>query len=140
MNDKRFDGGQLSVEEKNLRDFYQRLLNVTISNDALMGAYREIHYFNKEQNPEYDHRIFSFVRWNGNEKLLVVANFDTQKAYDVDLKLPSDLLEQWGLEPGTYQLKELLYGAEPSLDVKKDIGTIPLELAPLESVILKLEQ
>ena len=140
MNDKRFDGGQLSDEEKNLRDFYQRLLNITISNDALMGAYREIHYFNKDQNPKYDHRIFSFVRWNEKEKLIVVANFDSQKSYDIDLKLPPDLLQEWKLEPGTYQLKDLLYGSELPLQVEKALGKTPLKLAPLESVILKLEQ
>ena len=37
MNNKKFDGGQLSQKEKGLRDFYQRLLNFTIQSDALMG-------------------------------------------------------------------------------------------------------
>ena len=140
VNGKRFDGGQLTDGEKNLRDFYQRLLNVTVSSDALMGDYREIHFFNKEKNPEYDHRIFSFVRWNAEEKLIIVTNFDTQKSYDFDLQLPEDLVLQWALEPGSYSLKELLYGSEALLTVGKHASSTRLKLAPLESVILKLQQ
>jgi hypothetical protein len=49
VNDKKFDGGQLRPQETLLRDFYKRLLNFTIGSDALMGAYQEIHFYNKEQ-------------------------------------------------------------------------------------------
>ena len=70
MNNKKFDGGQSTQEEKELRDFYKRLLNFTINSAALMGEYQEIHYYNKEHTQNYDHRIFSFVRWGGEEKLL----------------------------------------------------------------------
>ena len=75
MNNKKFDGGQLSEEERNLRDFYQRLLNFTIESDALMGNYQEIHYYNKDHTQGYDHRVFSFVRWSSDEKLIIRFQF-----------------------------------------------------------------
>ncbi len=68
VNDKKFDGGQLTEEEKELRDFYKRLLNFTISSEALMGRYEEIHFYNKENTVGYDHRVLSFVRWTQEEK------------------------------------------------------------------------
>lgn len=139
VNGKKFDGGQLTREERDLRDFYKRLLNVTISSPALMGKYKEIHYFNKEQNEDYDHRIFSFVRWSEEEKVLVVSNFDTQKSYDLDLKLPTDVIEEWQLQEGILPLKELLYQTEHQLKVENGIGIVPLKLGPLESVIFRLD-
>ncbi len=90
VNNKKFDGGQLSESEKNLRDFYKRLLNVTINSNALIGAYKEIHMFNREHTENYDHRVFSFVRWSDDEKLIIVSNFDADKNYEFDLKIPKD--------------------------------------------------
>jgi len=140
VNNKYYDGGQLSNEEKALRDFYKRLLNATITSDALMGNYREIHYFNKAQSPDYDHRIFSFVRWDEMEKLIIVANFDKEKSYNINLKLPTDMVKEWRLDTGNYKLKDLLYGSESVLKIDNTIGSFPLMLGPLESVILRLEQ
>ncbi|MEO0902055.1 MAG: alpha-amylase family protein, partial [Bacteroidota bacterium] len=75
MNNKKFDGGLLSENEQQLRDFYKRLLNFTISSEALMGEYEEIHFFNKEKTENYDHRVLSYARWSPNQKLIMVSNF-----------------------------------------------------------------
>lgn len=47
MNGGKFDGGQLSKSEKELRDFYKRLLNFTLKSSALMGKYQEIQGINR---------------------------------------------------------------------------------------------
>ncbi len=139
MNNKRFDGGQLTENETSLRDFYKRLLNFTINSPALMGEYQETHYYNKEHTDTYDHRIFSFVRWSNDEKLIVVSNFDTEKSFDIDFKLPPELIATWELEPKGYSLKEQLYGEfNPMLKVENEVGTIPIKIAPLESFVFKL--
>ncbi len=139
MNGGAFDGGALSPAEAELRDFYSRLLNFTIGSEALMGAYHDIHYYNKEHSPGYDHRVYSFVRWKGDDRLVVVSNFDMQRSYTLDLKVPEGVVEQWGLEAGSYPLQEMLYGRGTfRLEVVDGRGNIRLELAPLESVILHL--
>lgn len=140
VNDKKFDGGQSTASEKDLRDFYSRLLNFTIHSGALMGAYEDIHYFNKEHTPTYDHRVYAFVRWSEGERLVILSNFDSEKSYSFDLKIPPHIIETWGLKSGKYDLEEMLYGqVETDLEVSDGMGSIPLELAPLESVILKLK-
>ena len=48
VNNKQFDGGQLTSEEKDLRDFYKRLLNFTINSSALTRNYQDIHLYNRE--------------------------------------------------------------------------------------------
>jgi glycosidase len=140
MNDKKFDGGASTPEERELRDFYKRLLNFVKDSRALMGEYQDIHYYNKEHTTPYDHRVYSFVRWSEAERLVIVCNFDTEKSYEMDLKLPESLLDAWGLGDGSFDLEEQLFGQEKHvLQVDNGQGVIPLKLAPLESVILKLK-
>lgn len=139
MNNKKFDGGQLSQKEKALRDFYKRVLNFTLESEALMGNYEEIHYFNKQNTPSYDHRIFSFVRYTENQRLIIVSNFDAHKTYNIDLKIPPHLLEKWQKNKSEYELSEKLYDKKGfSLLITEGIGEIKMTLAPLESVILEL--
>lgn len=139
MNHKAFDGGQLSQEEKELRDFYARLLNFTKQSKALMGEYQEIHFYNKERTESYDYRVLSFARWTDGEKLLVVSNFDTHKNYAFELKVPEDLITKWQLKDAVYDLSEELYGKmESTLLVENGQGKVWVELQPLESYIFKL--
>ena len=137
VNDKKFDGGQLSEEESELRDFYKRLLTFTIKSEALMGAYEEIHFYNKENTENYDHRVLSYVRWSDHEQLIVVSNFDADKSYEFDLKIPPHIVENWGIEDGDYPLSDMLYGSANSLKVMNGIGVIKVSLAPLESFIYR---
>ena len=53
------------------------------------------------------------------------------------LKLPADLLQQWQLGKGDYELKDLLSERKASLKVTSDTASVQIELAPLESVVLK---
>ncbi len=138
VNNKEFDGGQLYQEEKDLRDFYKRLLNFTISSEALMGAYEEIHFYNKERTEGYDHRVLSYVRWGNDEKLIVLSNFDSYKSYEFELKIPPHIIDQWSLQDGSYEIEDVLYGSGNTLLVENGEGKIKVSSGPLESFIFKL--
>ena len=138
MNKGKFDGGQSTEEEKSLRNFYKRLLNIAISNDALTGESREIHYYNKEHTKNYNHRVFSFVRFSKEEKLIVVTNFDTEVSHQFELRIPQDIISLWGLSENTYELEDLLYQQNNKLILRNGEGFINVSLAPLESFIFKL--
>ena len=140
MNGRKFDGGASTPEERDLRDFYKRLLNLVRDSRALMGQYQDIHYYNKEHTASYDHRVYSFVRWSDSEQLIILANFDKERSYELDLKVPEGIVDAWGLEEGSFSLEELLYGQRQHvLEVHGGRGVIALKLAPLESVILRLK-
>lgn len=140
-NHGQFDGGALSAEEKELRSFYQKLLSFSINSEALMGHYKEIHYYNKDQNNAYDHRIFSFVRWSENEQLIIISNFDAEKQYDLNLRLPEEIVEAWQLEDGDYSLEDqLLEASQNTLSVENGQGKIKIQLGPLASNIYKLHK
>lgn len=137
MNNGKFDGGQSTEEEKSLRNFYKRLLNIAINHDALTGESVEIHYYNKEHTENYNHRVFSFVRFSEEEKLIVVTNFDTEVSHQFELRIPQDIISQWGLSENTYELKDLLYQQNNKLILRNGEGFINVSLAPLESFIFK---
>ena len=140
VNDKKFDGGQLSVKEKELRDFYKTLLNFTIGSEALMGNYRDIHYYNRDHTANYTHRVLSYVRWSANEKLLIVSNFDANDTYEFDLKIPKDIISMWLLKDGVYGMKDQLNPKnEEKLKVSEGKGNIIIRIKPLDSFLFKLE-
>jgi glycosidase len=145
MNNGKFDGGRSTPEESELRGFYKRLLNFVKDSNALMGNYREIHYFNKEHTENYDHRVFTFCRWSDSEKLIVISNFDVNNTYDLKVKIPGEIIEKWKLKKGKYTLKDQLYGREILLDCHgfidgQGLGEFQVHLDPLESFIFKVEQ
>lgn len=140
VNNKQFDGGQLSDNEKHLRDFYKRLLNFTINSEALTGAYQDIHQFNRKNTENYTDKVLSFVRWSANEKLIVVSNFDDETSYGFGLKLPQNIINKWELADGEYELQDQLYNNfSTTLNVENGLGSIKIQLKPLESFILKLK-
>ncbi|WP_405247953.1 alpha-amylase family glycosyl hydrolase [Cellulophaga sp. Asnod2-G02] len=141
VNNKKFDGGQSTEDEKNLRDFYKRLLNFTIGSSALMGQYQEIHYYNKDHTEGYDHRVFTFCRWSDDEKLIIVTNFDKEKTYDFTLKVPEFMIEKWKLSSGIFPMEDQLYhNSNPELKVTDTkIGEFSIQIKPLESFIFKLK-
>jgi len=141
MNDKQFDGGQLSNDEKELRDFYKRLLNFTIGSTALMGKYQEIHKYNRTNTENYNHKVFSFVRWSDIERLIIISNFDSEEVFEFELKLPETIVQEWNIPDGKYQLKDQLYDQMSfELIVEDGHGSVKLKIDPLTSYILRLEE
>jgi len=140
VNNKKFDGGQLTSEEADLRDFYKRLLNFTIHSSALTEHFQGIHEFNLHHTPHYNDKVFSFVRWSDTEKLIVVSNFNSDYENEFELKIPQDIIEKWNLVDGTYGLQDQLYHQfQSALNIKDGNGTFYVKLKTLESFILKIQ-
>lgn len=140
MNNGKFDGGQLSQSEKDLRDFYKRLLNFTITSPALMGKFQEIQTENRQNTKNYDPGIYSFVRWSENQKLLIITNFSWVTKSNFDLIIPSDVIKKWHLKDGIYNLNEQLYNSKnATLKVENGLGTVNIEINPLESFVLEVK-
>lgn len=139
VNDKKFDGGQLTDEENNLRDFYKRLLNFTISSDALIGEYEDIHFYNREHTEWYNHHVLSYVRWSTNQKLIVVTNFNAHDTFGFELKIPEEVISKWDLSEGNHTVTDVLYGSAHILKVENRIGKLRVDINPLESFIFEVK-
>ncbi|EKF54220.1 alpha amylase [Galbibacter marinus] len=139
MNDGKFDGGQSTEQEKQLRDFYKRLLNVSISQPAIMGQIKELHKYNIQNSQGYNQDIYSFVRYNEDQKLVVISNFDTENTYEFELQLPKELIAEWGLDKTEYSLRDLLYQGSNKLTLRNDIGAVKIRINPLQSFIFEVQ-
>jgi len=139
MNGGKFDGGQLKPEEKELRDFYKRLLNFTIKSDALMGEFLSLQEENLGANLGYDFGLYSFVRWSEKEKLVIITNFNQNTAVNCEVIVPADVVKKMNLKDGTFILKDQLYGnSQSELKISNGVGKFKLSIQPGESFIYKL--
>ena len=140
MNDGAFDGGGLSDAERSLRDFYVRLMRFSASSRAVTGDYAEIHSHNRERDTgTYNDKVFSFVRWTDDERLIVVSNFDDGNSQDLEVSIPAEIITGWNLSDGRYMLDEQLYRAKHAqLIVDGGEGRFRIRLQPLQSAVLKV--
>lgn len=139
MNGGKFDGGQLKPEEKELRDFYKRLLNFTIKSDALMGEFLSLQEDNLGANLGYDFGLYSFVRWSEKEKLVIITNFNQNTAVNCEVIVPADVVKKMNLKDGSFVLKDQLYGnSQSELKISNGVGKFKLSIQPGESFIYKL--
>ena len=138
MNDGEFDGGQLTKQEKSLRSFYTKLLSFSASSPALTGQFTDLHEYNLTNTTNYNEALFSFARWSKDERLIVVSNFLADKHYRLKLKIPGELIAEWQLADGHHQFEGVFSGDIHDLLIEDGKATIEIELAPLESEVLRL--
>src|SRR5690606_34005902 len=139
MNNKNFDGGQSTTEERELRDFYKRLLNFTINSPALMGEYRDLHSYNRENTSNYSDKVLTYARWSNEERLIIISNFDAEGVKEFELTIPEDLIKTLDLKDGSYVLNDQLFNDySTQLMVTQGTGRMLVKLEPLQSFILKL--
>jgi len=140
MNGGKFDGGQLSQEEKDLRDFYKKLLNFSINSSALMGKFQEIQTANRNITPGYDIAIYAYTRWSDTQKLIIVTNFYSLASSNFDLRIPADIIQKWNLKDGTYTITDQLYHKKTTqLRVENGEGKAQISIGPSESFIYEVK-
>ncbi|NVO30666.1 alpha-amylase family glycosyl hydrolase [Hymenobacter lapidiphilus] len=107
LNGGKFDGGQLSAEQKQLHAFYVRLLTLSGQREAIRkGRFYELQSTLAAQNSGYNaERVYAYLRYTDAETLLVIVNFSPDQTHTLDLNLPAALREGLRLpadQPLTY--------------------------------------
>jgi glycosidase len=137
VNELKFDGGQLSDEQKQLRQFYGDILALASSNQAIArGKYTDLTIYN-HQKGNVSSFVHAFARYHQEEKLIIVSNFDS-KMEAVKVEIPKELANEIGLSEGTaYVGRDLLRsGAEIGINEKL---TMSMEIPAYSSFILKIK-
>ena len=139
-NNGAFDGGKLTDEQKELRAFYQKLLNITLNEKAITdGVMFDLEFANFD-NPKFNtHEQYAYFRKHENELLLFVLNFD-DKHLDTEVCFPPEAFQYLGLQEGdNYKCVNLLDESDkfPLLKLSsKDVFTA--YMAPWKGLMLKL--
>jgi glycosidase len=112
VNDHRYDGARLSEQQKQLRDFYSRLVNLIGEPAFADGKFFALNRANHD-NPAFGrlpgesasgHWLYAFLRYDHMtaQRFLVVANLHPTIAFqDIRILLPSDAIQFLDLDPAS---------------------------------------
>jgi glycosidase len=131
VNGHRYDGGRLSAEQRELRDFYSRLLGLVGEPGFRDGGFFALNPSNRE-NPHYGrlddetasgHWLYSFLRHDerSGQGFLVVANLHGRETLrDVRVRVPAEGRERLNLTSGAAVLWKERLGSAPALVIKAE--------------------
>ena len=136
-NHGKFDGAGLSDKQKQLRLFYQRLLNLCQTEEAIKeGRMFDLEYV--QQDNFNRHKQYAFLRSTGKETLLVVVNFDAHEAM-VDVRIPRAAFTYLEVEEKLFcSMQELLTGEMLDPQHFSPDQAIRLHLDPWQGMIIRI--
>ncbi|MDA0129287.1 alpha-amylase family protein [Vibrio sp. MarTm2] len=138
VNNGAFDGGQLNASERELRHFYQTLLNLAHQSPALCGDYHDLYAANYDNFAPMQDKLYTFARSSAEQKLVLAANFCDQNGRSLSLILPPEVISSWQLCDGDYNCIDRLSDTQYTLKVTGGKGAIEAELPPLASLFLEI--
>ncbi len=137
INGGKFDGGILSDEQKQLRQAYADILNLSTENKAIsQGDYYDLTESNRSTN-NFSDKVHAFVRILGEERLVIISGFNA-KVEHAKIQFPVDLVEKLQLKKGeAYMARDILRsGTEVGISSS---FSFDLEMQPYSYLILKLK-
>ncbi|MDR2086244.1 MAG: alpha-amylase family protein [Dysgonamonadaceae bacterium] len=132
-----FDGKLLTAEQKDLRNYYVRILQLCNTQPAIrQGLFFDLMYANLD-NPDFNSdKQFAFMRCHEDELLLIVSNFDS---VDVAVRvfLPTAVFDYFGTNPDRInQANERLTNRTQPAMLKRDCY-YPLSIKANDAVIVE---
>lgn len=137
MNDGKYDGGQLSMEQKQLRQFYSDILNLARSNPAVAeGEFLDLTAYNASLGNIGD-KVHVFLRFYEDERLLIVNGFNNMDK-EVRIQIPPHAIPAMGLDPKEVYIARDMIWREIEVGFDKDFS-FPLRLKPYSTFIFKIK-
>ncbi|MCH5217078.1 MAG: alpha-amylase [Muribaculaceae bacterium] len=129
---------KLTQHEKWLRELYTRALHLCNDNDALReGGFFDLMYVNL-QNPDFDpHSIYCWLRYHGDEVLLLVANFSREERR-IKVNIPDLAFEMAGIKEGEFTTEDLLWGNRHKITLRKGVP-VALQTGASDALIIPLK-
>lgn len=139
-NGGKFDASLLTKEEKDLQAFYTKILSICNKEKAIReGSFFDIMYCNHGNQMMDENRQYAFLRKDGHDLILVVANFDNKTSRSW-IKIPTHAFECMNIpvKDTPLQTKDLLTGKKGEINLIPD-GTVYVEIPPYSGKILKIK-
>lgn len=137
MNNGKFDGGQLTDAEKALRHYYETVMHIAATHPAATGDYVSLHQSSLSGESDYSEKQLAFARWQGEDKLIVVSNFDAENTVSLNIVLPPPLQQSWAVN-SPLELTDLLTGRTLTSIYTDQQAAVALSLPPLGSAVLSV--
>ena len=127
----------LTPHERFLRNLYKKVLTLCNSCKAIKeGEFFDLMYVNLRQEGFNPHSHFAFLRYMGDDILLIVVNFSNESA-TIQINIPSIAFQMAKLPIGTITTKELLWDKPYKLTLVPDQST-SVFVGAADAVILPL--
>jgi glycosidase len=149
VNDHKYDGGRLSPEQKSLREFYGRLINLVGEPAFADGKFFPLNPGNRD-NPSFGrlpgesssgHWLYAFLRYEleSGQRFVVVANLHPNETFrDIRIQLPDDALRFLDLDPKSSMTLRDRLSEEPFETIVAPDASIPIpDLRPLSARYLE---
>jgi glycosidase len=95
-NNGKFDGEGLNDSQKSLQTFYKDLIQFTKKNTAIeYGKFYDLQYANNYPNGDKS-KIYSYLRSDEKQILLIVCNFDHGKTFETTINVPTEAISFLG--------------------------------------------
>ena len=135
-NKGKFDGAKLNEAQRELREFYQKLLTLAREDKAIQkGQMYDITYAQGEGFDKRQH--YAFLRHIKGETLLVVVNFHDREQ-QIKVRIPNDAFVYLGLEgKEKASATDLLTGKKRTIEFTPE-GVIEVTLSAWKGEILKI--
>lgn len=136
LNQGKFDGGKLSPEQRQLRDFYKRLLTLAGSSEAIRrGRFYELQDANNLGKNYNQRHLYAYLRYTEQQQVLVVVNFSPDKAYKPDIIISPEAFLAMGIPnsaSAVYTYTDLLNGGEPLLGLNQTLEPLSAHVYELK--------
>jgi glycosidase len=104
MNGGKFDGGQLTGDEKLIDAFYKDLFKRISTSEAISkGAFFDLQYAQLDSYPSK--KVYAFLRYTGKDRLLIISNFDANHVQTFDIQIPQLAKDMMGIKDVKLQLQ-----------------------------------
>lgn len=141
-NNGEFDGKDLNNEQKELRNFYETLLNVAMQENAIREGVMYDLVFANFGNPRFNsHEQFAYFRKYEDELLLCIVNFHDKSA-DIELNIPPEAFQYLKIKEGEYYSSKNLLNEEEVFPIQRisSDSKYKVFIPPWDGKILKLEK
>ena len=127
----------LTPHEKFLRNLYKNVLTLCNSRKAISeGDFFDLMYVNLRQPGFNPHRHFAFLRYKGDDILLIVVNFSHESS-TIQINIPTIAFEMSKMPIGTITTTDLLWNKPYKLSLAPDHAT-SVFVGAADAVILPL--
>jgi glycosidase len=112
---------KITPEQKALRLYYQKIIRLCNESKAIReGLFYDLMYANLGRENFNPHRQYACMRYQDDELVLIVANFDDNPVA-VSVRIPAHVFEYFQIEERQFKsAKELLSGKKQSVVLRKD--------------------
>lgn len=137
-NGGKFDGKLLNDEQRELRNFYKKLLHITLEQKAIShGTMYDLEYAQDVANFN-PHEHFVYLRKYNDEIILIVLNFDDKPA-NMHIRIPQEAFDHLKWKPGQkYNYCDLLQEEDKGSTVFTPDKDFEVQLQAWKGKIFKL--